>query len=84
MELQIKRSDVERLLDIILNIKDNLNNESIVKNEIEKLKEFPQPIVDEFVNCITTFINNNFEITKDNYLGVVGYMLLRLNLKMEE
>ena len=79
MELQIKKSDVERLLDIILNIKDNLNDESIVKNEIEKLKEYPQSIVDEFVNCIITFTENNFEVTKDNYLGVVGYMLLRLN-----
>ena len=63
MELQIKKSDVE----------------SIVKNEIEKLKEYPQSIVDEFVNCIITFTENNFEVTKDNYLGVVGYMLLRLN-----
>ena len=79
MELQIKKSDVERILDIILNIKDNLNDKSIVKNEIEKLKEYPQSIVDEFLNCIITFTENNFEVTKDNYLGVVGYMLLRLN-----
>lgn len=47
----------------------------------EILSDYPADIVEEFMKCVNDLGLKNFIVTKDNYQGVLSYIMIRLNLK---
>lgn len=79
-ELKYKNKDTLNMIDIFVNICDNRDAGNMVELETElvKLTKYPTRVVEEFVRCIDMIKNKN--VTKDNYLPLVGYITIRLNL----
>lgn len=79
-ELKYKVKDTLDMIDIIVNICDSKDAGNMVEleNELVKLTKYPTKVIEEFVRCIDTIKNINQ--IKDNYLPLVGYITLRLNL----
>jgi len=88
MELKYKTSDAEKMIDVFSAIqehKEKGDNAGIV-NEMVKLVDYPVYIVQEFINCIDALAEANHEENwlKDHYLGVIGYIVIRLNIATED
>lgn len=88
MELKYKTADVEKMIDVFSAIqehKEKDNKEGMV-NEMIKLVDYPVYIVQEFLNCIDTMAEANHDENwlKDHYLGVIGYIVIRLNIATED
>lgn len=81
MELKYKTSDTEKLVYAFAKISEHKNDLSIVAEEMKKLMiEYPPKIIETFLHCIEIFENKYDEdYLKDNYMGVIGYITLRLN-----
>lgn len=79
-ELKYKTKDTLNMIDIIVNICDSKDagNMAELENELVKLTKYPTKVIEEFVRCIDMIKHKN--VTKDNYLPLVGYITLRLNL----
>lgn len=79
-ELKYKVKDTLDMIDIIVNICDSKDAGNMVEleNELVKLTKYPTKVIEEFVRCIDMIKHKN--VTKDNYLPLVGYITLRLNL----
>lgn len=45
-----------------------------------KIVDYPVSVLQEFLNCMTALNDKNQEFLKENYMGVIGYITLRLNL----
>lgn len=83
-ELKYKTKDTLDMIDIIVNICDSKDAGNMVEleNELVKLTKYPTKVIEEFVRCIDMIKHKN--VTKDNYLPLVGYITLRLNLVDDE
>ena len=74
--------DVENMIDTFGEIVENKDSPEVVIEELEKLIDYPIPVLQEFLNCMEIFSKktNDEEFLKENYWGVIGYVVMRLNL----
>ena len=86
MNLKYKVADVEKMIDVFSSIEQNRTNPGEVIEQMTKLIEYPVYIVQEFLNCIDALskINHDEDYLKKNYYGVIGYIVLRLNIATED
>ena len=61
-------------------IADKKDNPEELYKEMLKIVNYPVPVLQEFLNCMTALNDKNQEFLKENYMGVIGYITLRLNL----
>lgn len=86
MDLKYKTADVQKMIDVFSSIVQNRTNPGEVVKQMTKLIEYPVYIVQEFLNCIDVFSEKNHDedYLKKNYYGVIGYIVLRLNIATED
>ena len=79
MELVYKSSDVEKMIDVFASISEKKNNPTEVYNEMIKLIDYPVNVLQEFLHCMEILEDKDQNYLKENYMGVIGYITLRLN-----
>jgi len=78
--LKYKTSDIEKMIDVFSSIVENKDNSVEVYNEMIKLIDYPINALQEFLHCMEILSGKDQNYLKENYMGVVGYITLRLNL----
>ena len=81
MELKYKSSDTIKLIDIFANLSKGIDDNNLLAKEIEKVSQYPAYIVNEFLKCINVL---TIEQVKTQYIGVIGYITMRLNFAKDE
>lgn len=79
--LQYTSKDVMTMIDCFASIYDKKDNLLSALKEIETLKKYPTEVLSEFLDCMTTCKITDDNI-KENYMGVIGYITLKLNLRL--
>ena len=79
MELVYKSSDIEKMVDVFASISEKKNNPTEVYNEMIKLIDYPVNVLQEFLKCMEILVDKDQNYLKENYMGVIGYITLRLN-----
>ena len=77
-ELKYKAKDTQNLVDIFANLSESNFNKEVIKIELEKLTKYPTNVIEEFLACVNLLKED--DINEDNYMGVIGYITMRLNL----
>ena len=77
--LKYTSKDTEKMIDVFTSIADKKDNPKELYKEILKIVDYPVPVLQEFLNCMTALNDKNQEFLKENYMGVIGYITLRLN-----
>ena len=80
--LKYTSKDTEKLIDVFASIADKKDNISELGKEMLKLVNYPVPVLQEFFNCMTALEKKDEKFLKENYVGAIGYITLRLNLVM--
>ena len=78
--LKYTSKDTEKMIDVFASIADKKDNLEELYKEMLKIVDYPVPVLQEFLNCMTTLENKNQNFLKENYIGVIGYITIRLNL----
>lgn len=78
--LKYTSKDTEKMIDVFASIADKRDNLEELYKEMLKIVDYPVPVLQEFLNCMTTLNDKNREFLKENYMGVIGYITIRLNL----
>ncbi len=84
MELKYKVADVKKMIDVfttLSKVRDTNKFPKLMAQAQEILSDYPSDIVEEFVKCVNDLESKNIIATKDNYQGVLDYIMIRLNLK---
>lgn len=76
-ELKYKAKDTQNLIDIFANLSESNFNQEVIKTELEKLTKYPTNVIEEFLKCVKLLKENDI---KDKYMGIIGYITMRLNL----
>ena len=77
--LKYTSKDTEKLIDVFASIADKKDNISELGKEMLKLVDYPVPVLQEFLNCMTALEKKDEKFLKENYIGAIGYITLRLN-----
>ena len=77
-ELKYKAKDTLNLVDIFANLSESNFNQEIIKTELEKLTKYPTNVIEEFLKCVNLLKED--DINKEKYMGIIGYITMRLNL----
>ena len=77
-ELKYKVKDTQNLVDIFANLSESNFNQEVIKTELEKLTQYPTNVIEEFLKCVNLLKED--DINEDKYMGVIGYITMRLNL----
>lgn len=77
-ELKYKAKDTQNLVDIFANLSESNFDKEVIKTELEKLTKYPTNVIEEFLNCVNLLKED--DINEDKYMGVIGYITMRLNL----
>lgn len=84
MELKYKSADISNMIDAFSSIQDKKEKHDWVGilEELEKLVEYPTYVLQEFLNCVEALAENNRDenYLKENYLAIMGYIVIRINL----
>ena len=85
-KLKYKTADVQKMIDVFSKISDKKDKPSELVDEIMKLIDYPPYILKEFLNCMDALAENDKgeEDLKENYWGIIGYIVIRLNLATED
>ena len=78
--LKYTSKDTEKMIDVFASIANKRNNPEELYKEMLKIVDYPVPVLQEFLNCMTSLENKNQKFLKENYMGVIDYITLRLNL----
>ena len=78
--LKYTSKDTEKMIDVFASIADKKDNPEELYKVMLKIVDYPVPVLQEFLNCMTALNDKNQEFLKENYMGVIGYITLRLNL----
>ena len=78
--LKYTSKDTEKLIDVFASIADKKDNTEELYKEMLKIINYPVSVLQEFLKCMTALNDKNQEFLKENYMGVIGYITLRLNL----
>ena len=76
-ELKYKTKDTQNLIDIFYNLSKSNFNQEVIQAELEKLTKYPTNVIEEFLKCVKLLKENDI---KDKYMGIIGYITMRLNL----
>ena len=76
-ELKYKAKDTQNLVDIFANLSESNFNQEVIKTELEKLTKYPTNVIEEFLKCVNLIKEDDI---KDKYMGIIGYITMRLNL----
>lgn len=79
--LQYTSKDVITMIDCFASIYDKKDDLLSALKEIETLKKYPTEVLSEFLDCMTTCRITDNDI-KENYMGIIGYITLKLNLRL--
>ena len=77
-DLKYKAKDTQNLVDIFANLSESNFNKEVIKTELEKLTKYPTNVIDEFLKCVNLLKED--DINEDKYMGIIGYITMRLNL----
>ena len=80
MGLKYKSDDVNKLVNSFYNISKDTSDRDTLQKELSEITKYPVNVVNEFLKCIRLFTS---EQIKDNYIGVLGYITIRLNIVHE-
>jgi hypothetical protein len=80
MGLKYKSSDTLKLIDIFNNLSKGIDDNNLLEKELERVSQYPAYIVDEFLKCINVL---TVEQVETKFMGVIGYITLRLNFAKE-
>lgn len=69
--------DTQNLIDIFANLSESNFDKDIIKDELAKLTKYPTNVIDEFLKSVGAIKENDIE---DKYMGILGYITLRMNL----
>jgi len=78
--LKYTSKDTEKMIDVFVSIADKRNNPKELYNEMIKVVDYPVPVLQEFLNCMTALKKKDEKFLKENYMGAIGYITIRLNL----
>lgn len=80
-------NDVIKMTEAFSNISENRDNPEKCMEELEKLVDYPENVLKEFLQSINAIGENltgkdkfDEEYLKENYYGILGYIAIRLNL----
>lgn len=77
--MKYKSTDVQKLIDIFAEITENRDNPVRLAEEISKLTDYPLLVIQKFLHCMELLDNKDEDYLKENYMGIIGYITLRLN-----
>jgi len=81
--LKYKSKDTEKMIDVFAALAEKDGNPIEIGNEIVKLLDYPVPVLHELLKCMEIFKKYDINRLKEDYLGVIGYITLRINLVKE-
>lgn len=79
VQLKYKQRDIEELIDVVAYIDNAEDKSAAVAEKLDILTKYPPEDLKVFIDTLMMMENNGTEVTKENYLGVIGYILLRMN-----
>ena len=77
--MKYKAKDTQNLVDIFANLSESNFNQDVIKAELEKLTKYPTNVIEEFLKCVNLLNEDDIE-NKNKYMGIIGYITMRLNL----
>lgn len=80
MTLKYSTTDVDEMIDTFSTISENENNTEVIFGEMKRLFKYPTNVLQEFLKCMDELSNKDQNFLKENYMGVIGYITMRLNL----
>lgn len=80
MELKYKVADVQELIDVFCSICSYKSPSEIAPEDIIRLTKYPEDRVIVFLNAIEDLCKTDKTITKENYLPLLGYICIRMNI----
>lgn len=78
--LKYNSKDTEKMINVFAALAEKQDNPTKINNEIVKLLNYPVPVLQEFLNCMEILGKHDENYIKENYMGVIGYVTLRINL----
>ena len=78
--LKYNSKDAEKMINVFAALAEKQNNTAEISNEIVKLLDYPVPVLQEFLKCMEVLEKHDENYIKENYMGVIGYVTLRINL----
>ena len=79
MEIKYTTRDVEKMIDVFAIVSDNKENYEVLCNEMVNLVNYPVNILHEFLKCMESLSVKDQNFLKENYMGVIAYINMRLN-----
>lgn len=76
-ELKYTTKHTLNLVNIFVNLSESNVNQEVFKTELEKLTKYPTNVIEEFLKCVNLLKEDDI---KDKYMGIIGYITMRLNL----
>ena len=78
--LKYTTKDTEKMVDVFAALAEKRNNLNEIGNEIKQLLDYPVPVLQEFLKCMEVLSDKDQNYLKENYMGVIAYVTMRLNL----
>lgn len=78
--LKYNSKDTEKMIDVFAALAEKQDNTAEIGNKIVKLLDYPVPVLQEFLKCMEALEKHDVNYLKENYMGVIGYITLRINL----
>lgn len=78
--LKYNSKDTEKMINVFAALAEKQDNSTEISNEIVKLLDYPVPVLEEFLKCMEALEKHDENYIKENYIGVIGYVTLRINL----
>ena len=78
--LKYNSKDTEKMINVFAALAEKQDNSTEISNEIVKLLDYPVPVLQEFLKCMEVLEKHDENYIKENYMGVIGYVTLRINL----
>lgn len=78
--MHYKAADIQHMIDVFGKIAEEKSFEEKLSMLTSILDEYPHRVIEEFLKIVGDLKN----IQKDKYYGMLGYMLIRINLLSEE
>lgn len=78
--LKYNSKDTEKMINVFAALAKKQDNPTEISNEIVKLLNYPVPVLQEFLKCMEVLEKYDENYIKENYMGVIGCVTLRINL----
>ena len=78
--LKYNSKDTEKMINVFAALAEKQDNPTEISNEIVKLLDYLVHVLQEFLKCMEVLEKHDENYIKENYMGVIGYVTLRINL----